>query len=111
MKTILVTGATGYIGSHICKCLKQAGYSVIGVDLVLRKHTLRYMDRFLQSDYSSINTYELLDKIPLTSVIHCAGTSLVGPSINDPAEYYINNVAKTAEFLNELRIRSPKIVH
>ena len=106
MKSVLVTGATGYIGSHICKKLTQAGYDVIGVDLVRREHTIKYIPRFVQADYASAKCYAMLPGV--MSVIHCAGTSLVGPSVNDPAEYYINNVAKTAEFLNQIRLVSNK---
>jgi UDP-glucose-4-epimerase GalE len=107
MTTVLVTGATGYIGSHVCKNLKSAGYTVVGVDLVHRQHTIKHMDHFVQADYCSDEMADLIfdhKNIPTPDVVvHCAGTSLVGPSMSDPAEYYVNNVAKTAKFLEMLR--------
>jgi len=103
MTTVLVTGATGYIGSHVCKTLKQAGYEVVGLDRVSRPHTFKFMDRFVEADYHSDRCFEALAQEAPDAVIHLAGTSLVGPSVEDPGEYYTNNVAKTAAFLNVLR--------
>ena len=97
----MVTGATGYIGSHVCKHLQREGYNVIGVDLVEREHTLKFIDEFINDDFNSVDCFAALKRV--VAVIHCAGTSLVGPSIGDPAEYYVNNVAKTANFLDVLR--------
>lgn len=102
-KTVLVTGATGYIGSHVCKLLKTSGYHVVGVDRVKREHTLKHMDQFIEADYYSPEVVSFLHDQYVMSVVHCAGTSLVGPSMADPAEYYTNNVAKTASFLDILR--------
>jgi UDP-glucose 4-epimerase len=101
-KTIMVTGATGYIGSHICKLLKEHNHTVIGVDLVSRPHTLKFIDYFIHDDYNSDATFLRLRAGGVDSIIHCAGTSLVGPSIADPTIYYVNNVAKTAYLLDEI---------
>jgi UDP-glucose-4-epimerase GalE len=103
MTTVLVTGATGYIGSHVCKNLKAAGHVVIGLDLVRRDHAVKHMHEFVQGDYCSDVMADLLSEHLPDAVVHCAGTSLVGPSLEDPAEYYVNNVAKTAKFLDMLR--------
>jgi UDP-glucose-4-epimerase GalE len=112
-ETVLVTGATGYIGGHVCKLLKNSGYQVIGVDRVRREHTLKHMDQFLEADYSSPECFTtLLEHDSIVAVVHCAGTSLVGPSVADPAEYYVNNVAKTAMLLSVLKTlpRPPVVV-
>ena len=111
MITVLVTGATGYIGSHVCKHLKAAGYRVVGVDRVERDHTLQHMDFLIHEDYYSQGVTNFLNDEPVAAVVHCAGTSLVGPSVADPAEYYTNNVAKTAMFLDVLRrLPAPPVV-
>ena len=103
MIKVLVTGATGYIGSHVCKFLKRNNCHVIGVDRVSRPHTIKHMDQLLVADYDSAETYETLKNEDIDVIVHCAGTSLVGPSMVNPMEYYTNNVAKTANFFNQLR--------
>lgn len=103
MKTVFVTGATGYIGSHVCKQLKAAGYKVVGLDRVTREHTVKHMDLFIEADYHSSVCYDALNYHAPDAIVHLAGTSLVGPSMQDPAEYYVNNVAKTAAFLDVVR--------
>jgi UDP-glucose-4-epimerase GalE len=103
MIKVFVTGATGYIGSHVCKKLKEDGYEVIGLDRVRREHTLQYMDQFIEADYHSQTCIDALVQHAPQAVIHLAGTSLVGPSVSDPGEYYTNNVAKTAALLNAIR--------
>ena len=111
MTTVLVTGATGYIGSHVCKHLKAAGYRVVGVDRVERDHTLPYMNFLINDDYYSESVINFLKSEPVHAVVHLAGTSLVGPSMFEPAEYYTNNVAKTAMFLDVLhRLSEPPVM-
>jgi UDP-glucose 4-epimerase len=83
--------------------LKQAGYKVVGLDRVPRDHTIKYMDRFIEADYHSPVCFDALADEKPDAVIHLAGTSLVGPSMADPAEYYVNNVAKTSAFLDTVR--------
>lgn len=105
---VIVTGAAGYIGGQICIELKNRGYFVIGVDTRHREHLDRYYDIFLQDDFDSYQSHKLVwDHKPL-AIIHCAGTSLVGPSIKDPELYYYNNVQKTLNYLNVLKNSSPR---
>lgn len=100
---VLVTGASGYVGSHVCKELKRQGCEVLGLDRVSRPHTFQHMDHFFEMDYASPEALTMISDIVPHVIVHCAGTSLVGPSMSNPMEYYFNNVAKTAELLNHLR--------
>ena len=101
-KIVVVTGGCGYIGSHIAKELKKNNYRVIIVDRVKRLHTLKFADEFIQADYDSTQTNNMLVHEQPDAIIHCAGTSLVGPSVKHPAEYYENNVVKTIHFLSAI---------
>lgn len=103
-KHVVVTGGCGYIGSHIVKALhQQGGYTVTVIDWTKRDHTLKYADRFVHTDFDSDAAYTYLKLYPADAIVHCAGYLIVGESVQDPGSYYVNNVAKTANFLNKLR--------
>ena len=101
-KHVLVTGGCGYIGSHTAKLLKLKGYHVTILDWTRRDHTLKFCDEFVHADYNSENAYQFLKLNKPDAIVHCAGYISVGESVQDPSKYYINNVAKTAEFLKKL---------
>ena len=102
---ILVTGASGYIGSHICKEFKDAGHTVVALDRnnnVLHNH----YDIVVQGDYSDeITVQTILLQNEIDVVVHIAATSLVGPSVSDPGAYYLNNVEGTRSLLEACRIQ------
>ena len=101
-KTVLITGVLGFIGGHTAKAFKQAGYRVIGID---REWTMKegsfFCDMLFIDDFVNIGSTVAV-KEQVDSIIHIAGTSLVGPSLKDPGEYYRNNVAKTNQMLDDL---------
>jgi UDP-glucose 4-epimerase len=101
-KRVIITGAMGFIGSHTAKTFKQAGYHVIGIDV---KDTIppaaAYLDQLFAEDFVYI-TPDAAVINDVDAIIHCAGTSLVGPSIADPYTYYNNNSAKINTVLDSL---------
>ncbi len=107
---VIVTGVAGYIGGQIALQLKGAGHTVIGIDRrPLQKHQVGQLDNFLQADFDSDIAYKKLLETQPDAIIHCAGTSLVGPSIKKPSDYYGNNVAKTMNLLNFIVQALPKV--
>lgn len=101
-ETLLLTGATGYIGSHTWVALLQAGYRVIGLDN-LSNSRLAVVDRvarisgrepeFIKGDVRDRAHLKLIfDTHSFDGVIHFAALKSVGDSIARPIEYYDNNL-------------------
>ena len=116
--TILVTGGAGYIGSHTCIVLLQAGWEVVVVDNLCNSspqaldwvqevtgHTLT----FHQADIRDQTRLEsLLAQHRPQAVIHFAGLKAVGESVEKPLDYYHNNVTGTLALLFALRTAGVK---
>jgi UDP-glucose 4-epimerase len=103
MRKIIVTGGCGYIGSHVARAFKQNGDHVVIIDREQRDHTLQGMDGYLIADFASDASLATMHSMAPDVVVHCAGTSLVGPSMDNPGEYYDNNIAKTIRMLNVVK--------
>ncbi len=109
MSVVIVTGSAGYIGGQTALLLKDAGHEVYGIDRrEPPKHLRGVCNEFRYQDFASdVALSWIIQKQP-NAIIHCAGTSLVGPSMQDPAEYYNNNVAKTLKLLDIVRRSLPR---
>jgi UDP-glucose-4-epimerase GalE len=106
MSWIAVTGGCGYIGSHIAKQLGNlTSYHILLIDRRAEqlRHTHHLADRVVAADFVSDESFNALSETKPEIIIHCGGTSLVGPSITNPAEYYDNNVIKTVHLLDWIR--------
>ena len=102
---VLVTGATGYIGSHVCKLLKQHGHYVSAWDINIHgeyNDIMAYCDEFKHYDVTKDvrGDYD--------AVVHLAGRSVVPDSLREPTEYYRVNVMGTANLLD--RVKTPHIL-
>ncbi len=108
-ETVLVTGGAGYIGSHACVELLQAGYGVIVVDNLSNskadalERVGRITGKSLDFMRCDILDLEKLRKVfavyKPSAVIHFAGLKAVGESVQKPLLYYRNNVAGSATLL------------
>jgi UDP-glucose 4-epimerase len=106
---VIVTGVAGYIGGHVALQLKDAGHTVVGIDRrPLQPHQTGVVDSFVLADFDSNTAYKKFLDVRPEAIVHCAGTSLVGPSIKNPSEYYVNNVAKTLQLINFVSQAMPK---
>ena len=104
-KTIIVTGGCGYIGSHVARAFKYSDSNnrVFIIDRVMREHTLKDIDGYFINDFATDESLATIIDLQPDVIVHCAGTSLVGPSMTDPAEYYNNNISKTITMLNVIK--------
>ena len=102
---VLVTGGTGYIGSHICVELIQAGHEVIVIDDFSnsKPEVLGYIKDITGKEVKfyefnildESKTEQVFKENKIDSVIHCAAFKAVGESVKKPIEYYTNNLTTT----------------
>ena len=113
MSTILVTGGAGYIGSHTCVELLNAGYDVVVVDNLCNscRESLKRVEEITGKNLTFYEV-DLLDEPALDSVfqnekidavIHFAGLKAVGESVYKPLEYYHNNITGTLILCDVMR--------
>ena len=107
-RNVIITGATGFIGGITTIELKRHNYKVFGVDRVERNHLNEYFDEFYCGDFIDYESFLLIKRVNPIAIIHCAGTSLVGPSHLQPGAYFHNNVSRTNLLLDFLRNNLPK---
>lgn len=111
---ILVTGGVGFIGSHTCVELLNAGYDVVVIDdlsnasKVALKRVERITGKKVRAFYQGdVKDGALLDRIfdeqPICGAIHFAAYKAVGESVHKPIEYYQNNLGGTLELARALR--------
>ena len=110
---ILVTGGAGYIGSHTCVELLNAGYDVVVIDN-LYNASEKAIERIKEITGKDVTFYEtdILDKEAMDKifaeekpdcVIHFAGLKAVGESVVKPLEYYQNNITGTLNLCEVMR--------
>jgi len=116
---ILVTGSAGFIGSHACLQLFEAGYRVVGVDNYSRGNreateVLRQFDGFtfvkanIRDVHKLVNTFKKHD---IEAVMHFAAYAYVGESCERPLMYYKNNVGGSLALLSAMgQAKVPRLV-
>lgn len=101
-RPVLVTGGAGFIGSHICKALYQAGHLPVAFDNLSTGHedNVRW-GPFVQGDLQdAVALSGALTLYRPQSVIHCAANAYVGESVGNPQKYYGNNVRGSLTLLD-----------
>lgn len=113
MGKILVTGGTGFIGSHTCVALINAGYQVVIMDnlsnskveavarieMITGRHVRFYRTDLLDEE----GMHQIFEDNKIDAVIHFAGLKAVGESVEKPLAYYENNISGTLTLLRVMR--------
>ena len=109
---ILVTGASGYIGSHACVALLQEGFEVVALDNLANslREAISRVEKitncvlpFVEADVRNRDDLDkLFSKCSFDAVIHFAGLKAVGESVAKPLTYYQNNVGGTLTLLEAM---------
>lgn len=99
---VLVTGGAGYIGSHMLSALKKHNYEAVCFDNLSTGHRdLVCCDNFIEGDLANKSLLsDIFANNNFDAVIHFAGSSQVGESINQPDKYYRNNITNTQNLLD-----------
>ena len=110
---VLVTGGSGYIGSHTCVQLLQQGHEVVILDNLCnsKRSVLPVIERlggkeatFIEGDIrNEALMTEILHDHAIDTVIHFAGLKAVGESVQKPLEYYDNNLGSTITLCEAMR--------
>ena len=117
MSRVLLTGATGYIGSHVAVELVNAGYDVIGVDN-FSNSTPKVLDGiekiigkridFMEVDCTDYNAFEkVFEQYPdIEAAIHFAAYKAVGESVAEPIKYYRNNLDSLVNLIELMTLKA-----
>lgn len=121
MKTILVTGAAGFIGSHLCEALLRQGFSVVGVDNMnafydpdVKKQNHLTVEQTAATQHAEFSFYvvdirqsfamrEIFTVHNIDAVVHLAAMAGVRPSFENPLLYEEVNLGGTTALLEEMR--------
>lgn len=117
-RKILVTGGTGFIGSHTVVELQNAGYEVVIVDNLCNscREVLSRIEelsgkapKFYEADIRDRKALDtIFEENGIGSVIHFAGLKAVGESVKKPVEYYDNNIGGTINLIEAMRDHNVK---
>ncbi len=115
---VLVTGGAGYIGSHTCISLHEAGFDFVVFDNLCNssKESLSRVEKligksipFIEGDIrSKADLQKAFDTYNIDSVIHFAGLKAVGESVEKPLEYFDNNVSGTVTLCQVMQANNCK---
>ena len=117
--SILVSGGAGYIGSHTCVELLQAGYDIVVADNLSNssEEAIRRVEKitgktvpFIKAELCSPHAVDAIfaQHPDIDAVIHFAGLKAVGESVSKPLEYYSNNLGSTFTLLKAMREHNVK---
>jgi len=109
MKTVLITGAHGFLGRYVARCFKGCGYRVVGIGFgqwSAAEYTACGIDEWLETaiELSSLQTLTFTPEV----IAHCAGSGSVGFSLQQPMQDFQMTVDSTLAVLEYMRLVCPE---
>ncbi len=103
-KTILVTGGAGYVGSHTCKALAQAGYTPVTYDSLIRGHRelVKWGPLEIGDICDAAAIAAVIKKYKPSAVMHFAALTVVGESVEQPEMYQRTNAGGTTALVQAM---------
>jgi UDP-glucose 4-epimerase len=109
MKTILITGVTGFIGRYIARLFNDLGWLVVGLGTSAPENApLASLKQYYKLILPSPKFEDLIKEVSPMVCVHCAGRASVPLSLSQPYEDFNANVSSTFNLLNALRLSAPK---
>ena len=109
MKSILITGANGFIGSHLSKFFFNKNYKMFGIGKKkLKNKSLSFFKEYYSGEIKEDEVKSFLKVAQPDYIFHCAGSSSIQESIKDPSNDFKSNTILTFKFLDYIRQCSPK---
>ena len=104
MKTVLVTGGAGYVGSHCCKAFARAGWRVVVYDNLARgwRDLVKWGDLIVGDLLDPSSLDRAFDEVKPDAVAHFAAFAYVGESVTNPGLYYRNNTTGSMYLLDAM---------
>lgn len=108
-KTVLITGAAGFLGRYVVRQFAREGWRIVGIDDVPPENApIGAGVTFQRMKLPDPRLADLLRETPPTACVHCAGRASVGLSMDDPAADFRDNTVLTFELLEALRRHAPR---
>jgi len=105
---VLVSGATGFVGRHLCRLLSDRGYSVVGITHSDNVNLEAAVEQWHEADIRNAERVAgILRIVRPDAIVHLAGASSVGASFASPHETWITNVIGTLNIVDGIRTQTP----
>jgi UDP-glucose 4-epimerase len=109
MKTVLITGATGFLGRHTAALFHSRGWKTVGLGTRSTENApLANLTEYLRLQLPSQNLPEIVRRLKPNVCIHCAGRASVELSMSDPAADFNSGVDATFNLLDAIRVHAPE---
>jgi UDP-glucose 4-epimerase len=109
LKTVLITGVTGFIGRHVALLFAESGWQVVGTGTGSDENApLANLYQYKRLTLPSFELTRLIQQVKPQVCIHCVGRASVALSVSQPYEDFNASVCATFDLLNALRLYAPE---